>query len=93
MCIIQQLGLTGNKIGDPGITALADALGKGALPKLEWLDLQKNQIADAGVTALASAMSKGALASLETLYVDDGPLGTEHPALEAACEARGIEMP
>ena len=62
MCIMQYLNLNTNKIGDPGITALADALGKGAL------------------------------ASLEKLRVDDGPLGTEHPALKDACEALGIEL-
>ena len=27
------------------------------------------------------------------VYVDHGPLGTEYPALKAACEARGIELP
>ena len=52
---------------------------------------------DAEIIKLASAIeyacANGALASLSELYVDDGPLGTEHPALKAACEARGIELP
>ena len=39
-----------------------------------------------------SKHAMGALASLKTLIVDDGPLGTEHPALKAACEARGISL-
>ena len=56
------------------------------------LDLEGNQIGDAGLTALAKAVESGALASLKTLEVDDGPLGTEHPALNAACKARGIEL-
>ena len=59
----------------------------------QYLDLCNNRIGGPGITALADALGKGALASLKTLYVDDGPLGTEHPALKAACEARGIELP
>ena len=34
----------------------------------------------------------GAMASLEELIMDDGGLGTAHPALKATCEARGIVM-
>ena len=60
---------------------------------LQVLDLRNNQIGDAGLTALAKAVENGALASLETLYVADGPLGTEHPALKAACKVRGIKLP
>ena len=47
---------------------------------------------DAGLTSLAEACASGALASFKTLAVDDGPLGTEHPALKAVCQACGIEL-
>ena len=57
------------------------------------LRLWGNQIGDAGMKSFSEALSSGALASIDTLYVDDGPLGTEHPALKAACEARGIRLP
>ena len=57
------------------------------------LSLYGNKIGDAGLTALAEVVESGALASLKTLYVDDGPLGTEHPALKVACDARGINLP
>ena len=60
---------------------------------IQYLDLGSNKIGDTGITALADVLGKGALASLEQLYVDYGPLGIEHPALKAACEARGIELP
>ena len=50
--------------------------------------LYGNNIGDAGLTALAKAVESGALASLETLVVDD----EEHPALKAACQARGIDL-
>ena len=33
MCNMQELNLDSNKIGDVGLQAFADALGKGALPK------------------------------------------------------------
>ena len=73
---------------------LCSFLSKGALASLQTLSLANNLIGDDGLKAFAEACrAKGALASLSELYVDDGPLGTEHPALKAACEARGIELP
>ena len=59
---------------------------------MQELHLSANDISDTGLTSLADACATGAMAKLETLYVDHGPLGTEHPALEAACEARGIAL-
>ena len=50
-----------NQIGDEGAVALAEAVGKGALPKLEILGLSESQIGDEGVSALAEAVGKGAL--------------------------------
>ena len=60
--------------------------------RAQVLYLFDNKIGDAGMVALSDSLAMGALASLETLYVDDGPLDTDHPALKAACEARGIEL-
>ena len=88
MCNMQELYLNQNQIGDVGLSALAEAVGNGALASLEALDLSKNEIGEAGMTAFADAVGKGALASLETLVVDD----EEHPALEAACQARGVDL-
>jgi hypothetical protein len=59
----------------------------------QTLVLSGNKIGDAGMIKFSEALVGGALASLKTLYVDDGPLGTEHPALKAACTARGISLP
>ena len=42
----QTLVLAGNQIGDAGITAFADACGRGAMAKLAYLGLHKNQISD-----------------------------------------------
>lgn len=69
MCYTQILDLRVNKIGDPGIAALADALGKGALASLERLRLDSNKIGDDGLKALAEACANGALDHLEDLYL------------------------
>ena len=55
---------------------------------MQDLGLGSNSIGDAGLTALAKAVESGALASLKDLYVDN----SEHPALKAACLARGIDV-
>ena len=57
---------------------------------MQFLNLRDNQIGDTGMISLADALGKGALASLETLGVDN--LNEEHPALKAACQARGIDL-
>ena len=100
-----ELWLQDNKIGDAGMTAFAQAVkpvsegGSGALAQCQQLYLGGNRIGDVGMTAFAQAIrpvsegGSGALVSLEDLYVDDGPFGTEHPALRAACEARCIFLP
>ena len=63
-CHTQKLGLYGNKIGDSGVTALANACAGGALPQIKELHLYRNQIGDTGCAALASACVGGAMAQL-----------------------------
>ena len=65
---MQVLHLPNNKIGDVGLQAFADALGKGALPALEQLELTSNQIGDDGLSALASACASGALDHLRVRW-------------------------
>ena len=91
---LELLDLDHNNIGNTGMKTLCEAISSGALANLKALGLEHNNIGDAGLTAFAGAIgASGALASLKTLYVDDGPLGTEHPALKAACQERGIRLP
>jgi hypothetical protein len=93
------LGLDRNKIGDKGLEAFAAATkpvsqgGSGALANVTFLYLGNNSIGDEGMIKFSESLAIGAMASLKELYVDDGPLGTEHPTLKAACEARGIALP
>ena len=86
------LDLGDNQIGDAGVSALASACANGALTQLKTLDLRRNQIGDPGITSLSEALAVGAMHSLHRLYVGDGPLGREHLALKAACEACGIVL-
>jgi len=44
---LQILGLSDNKIGDPGVSALASACASGALPALQSLFLSNNPASDA----------------------------------------------
>ena len=88
MAQLRELRLFGNKIGDQGLEALSGALATGAMANCRYLLLQHNKIGDAGMEAFASACASGAMASLEELRVDN----PDHPALNAACEARSIEL-
>ena len=54
MCNVQVLYLYNNKIGDVGLQVFADALGKGALPKLKVLFISSPS---AELTALCSSKS------------------------------------
>ena len=86
---LETLNLEANRIGDPGISALADACARGGLPKLEALQLYRNQIGDAGVSALASACARGAMEKLEVLLLVNNQIGDPGvSALADAC-ARG----
>ena len=54
---MQYLDLSGNTIGDAGLTALAKVVESGALDKLEKLVLGMNAIGDEGMSALAKAIT------------------------------------
>jgi Ran GTPase-activating protein (RanGAP) involved in mRNA processing and transport len=81
-----------NEIGDVGMQAFSDAIRSGALASLKFISLAKNVITEAGMQAFSDVIRSGAPASLNTLYVDNGKLGNEHPALKAACQARNIRL-
>ena len=60
-------------MGDAGASALAAALDRGALPRLEGLALDNAAIGDAALVALAPALRR--LPALEVLGIADNPLG------------------
>eukprot|EP00964_Phaeocystis_antarctica_P004045 scaffold2173_cov58-Phaeocystis_antarctica.AAC.2 len=79
---LEGLELSGNKMGDGAMAALAALLEEGAMPNLKKLVLYKNQISDAGVAALASALRGGALPSCTTIILVGNP-GSGAPVQEA----------
>ena len=62
-------------MGDAGASALAAALGKGALPRLKNLQLFNAAIGDAGLVALAPALRRRP--ALDMLNLGRNPLGDE----------------
>jgi hypothetical protein len=62
-------------VGDAGASALAAALDRGALPRLEGLALCFAAIGDAGVVALALALRRRP--ALEILHLNGNPFGDE----------------
>ena len=87
---LQVLILCHCTIGDEGLSALAAAVAKGALPALQELYLHRNSFSEAGITELADVMAVGKLPALKKLVVDSHH--EKHPALIAACQARGVEI-
>ena len=55
---VQALNLESNKIGDAGVTALADACASGSLAQLRNLYLGGNSISDKAKGTMRTAMSK-----------------------------------
>lgn len=51
-------------MGDAGLASLANALERGALPRLRALKLQCNQFGATGSAALGACVGSGALAGL-----------------------------
>ena len=62
-------------VGDAGASALAAALGRGALPRLQILSLGGAAIGDAGLVALAPALRR--LPALVELFLSGNPVGDE----------------
>ena len=62
-------------VGDAGASALAAALGRGALPRLKLLMLCNAAIGNAGLVALAPALWRRP--ALEELYLAGNPFGDE----------------
>ena len=65
----------GVHVGDAGASALAVALGQGALPRLKRIVLNRTAIGDAGLVALAPALRR--LPALEWLGLAGNPFGDE----------------
>ena len=69
------LNLYSTPVRDAGASALAAALGRGALPRLEDLILRNTAIGDAGLVALAPALRRRP--ALENINLWKNPFGDE----------------
>ena len=72
---MSRLLVGGMHVGDAGASALAAALERGALPRLEGLSLTECAIGDAALAALAPALRRRP--ALKVLYILDTPIGDE----------------
>jgi len=66
-----------NSLGDAGMQALCEGMGRGAAPSLRRLGLATNQFGPAGAEALAAALGRGALPNLEVLFLGNNPIGNQ----------------
>ena len=62
-------------MGEAGASALASALDRGALPRLDYLNLTDADIGDAALAALAPALRRRR--KLRILYLDGNPFGDD----------------
>ena len=77
--------------GDAGASAFADALGRGALPRLQLLSLEHAAIGDAGLVALASALRRRP--ALTFLHLSSNLFGDEGLAALVAPPSRAGAPP
>ena len=54
---MQELWLYENQIGDAGLSALAEAVGKGALPNCSLIDVEGNPASDEAQQAVEDAIA------------------------------------
>jgi len=81
---LQRLYLIGNGLGDVGVQALYNGLGRGTALSLLVLSLGFNKIGPAGSEALAAALRRGAMPNLEQLDLAYNLIGNQGWAALAA---------
>ena len=78
------LNLACNDVGDAGLQALCEGLGRGCAPSLRDLNLGFNKFGPGGAEALAAALRRGAMPKLETLRVGNNDIGNQGMAALAS---------
>ena len=64
-------------LGDAGVQALCDGLGRGAAPSLHTLVISHNKFGPVGAESLAAALRRGAMPKLEQLHLAGNPIGNQ----------------
>jgi len=65
----------GAKLSEQTSPILFAALGRGALPQLEYLSLAQNEIGDDGLVSLSTALASGVLANLQVFSLRGNQIG------------------
>ena len=88
---LRELRLFGNRIGDEGMVALADALGERPMlcRNLEELWLQSNLIGDRGLTYTVELLFNGSMVKLRRLLLSDNQIGNAGVAVLGKALNRG----
>jgi Ran GTPase-activating protein (RanGAP) involved in mRNA processing and transport len=76
MVQLRELHLYNNRLQDTAMRAIADAIDRGAAPKLSLLDFGRNAIANEGLIAFAEALGKGGLPHLARLFLFHNRIGS-----------------
>lgn len=93
---VQYLSLYENDFGNGGMSAIAQAVNKGAFEKLEVLGMNNCQVVgppNGQPFDFAECLKKGKLAKLRQVYLMGNPLNeAARAALKAACESRKVSL-
>ena len=92
-CRAQNLYLHQNKIGDAGVTALANACAGGALAQCTSLNLAVNKIGDKGLEAFAVTLASGALVRCSSIILAGNPDTSEEAkkSVQLALKSRWLD--
>ena len=89
---MRELGFNCCEIGDEGVAALVENLGKDDFEALEQLHLHQCGLTDAGCAQLVSALDTGGLPSFTSINgIGSGP-DSNPGASKVACQAVGDAM-
>jgi Ran GTPase-activating protein (RanGAP) involved in mRNA processing and transport len=86
---LRVLSIANNALGEAGGTAVAEALGRGAVSHLRVIDLDRNALREAGGLAMAESLGKGTVPQLREIRMSSNELGVAGRAAVRKSLSRG----